>query len=151
MIIKGLLVLSLGLSLGSDAKSLRQKYHEVAIGKSALETLETSCQNQETMNTTDKGYCSMIYFLKAKKAINPYKKWDAFNEGKKKLEMLIYTDSSNIELRYLRHSIQVRVPWFLNYHDQVDVDYAFMKMNLNSCNDTTTYQLIENYLNNTTN
>ncbi|MEO9967089.1 MAG: hypothetical protein ABJF11_14920 [Reichenbachiella sp.] len=128
---------------------LRKQYLDAAIDKSKLELLVESCQKLDTTTkSSEKGYCTMIHFLKAKNAFSPYKKLDEFNQGKKKLDELIAKDSTDIELRYLRHSIQVRVPWFLNYHDDIEQDQKFMSGNLDEVSDSIAFNLIYEYLKN---
>lgn len=120
---------------------------EAAIDKNYFDTFKSACSETILNHPTLAGYCAMVHFLEAKHALNPYRKLSEFNVGKKTLDSLITTNSDNIELRYLRHSIQDRVPGFLGYNDQLDMDKSFMQSKLNSISDSTLYQLIYEYLN----
>lgn len=127
---------------------IRKQYHAAAEDKEQLEMLEASCsQVRDKQNSTTLGYCTMVHFLKAKNAFNPYRKFSEFNSGKAMLDSLIHANPENIELRYLRHSIQDRAPGFLGYKDQLEEDETFMKANLSGLSDSSTYQLIYSYLN----
>ncbi|MEP3387510.1 MAG: hypothetical protein ABJO02_04945 [Reichenbachiella sp.] len=129
---------------GTD--SLRSQYLQAAVDKSKIESFKSTCSQTKLKHPTHLGYCTMIHFLEAKNALNPYRKLSEFNIGKKTLDSLIKTNTENIELRYLRHSIQDRVPSVLGYNDQLENDKEFMSIKLNSISDSSTYQLIYNYL-----
>lgn len=141
----------ISLCLGSlfigDLDVLRKQYLTAAMDKAKVQTLADSCETlNDTEDSTTQGYCTMVHFLEAKSAFNPYRKLSAFNAGRKKLDSLIVKNKTNIELRYLRHSIQERVPGFLGYNENLEEDVLFMQTNLSSMVDSAAYQLIYNYL-----
>lgn len=139
-------IISLSWLTMVELDSLRIQYLAAAEDSSKLDVLEKSCSSLSNNSITSQGYCVMIHFLEAKNAFNPYRKLSEFNIGKRKLDSLILADEKNIELRYMRHSIQDRVPSFLGYHDQLQVDKNFMIANLDSIKDLETYKLIYDYL-----
>ena len=57
---------------------------------------------------------------------NVFKKMGFFNDGKKKLEQSIENDPKNLELRFLRLTIQTNLPSFLGYGDKKEIDKAFV-------------------------
>lgn len=145
----GILILCFGLFPSDEVKVLREQYLSAALDKNQIEDLARSCATFKNSSlSTSHGYCLMIHFLEAKNAFNPYKKLAAFSMGKKKLDSLILDHSKNIELRYLRHTIQDRVPGFLGYHDNLKEDEGYMRTNLKTVNDSSTYHLIYSYLEN---
>jgi len=145
MIILGLII-SLNWFSSDQLAELRNQYMAAAINAEQMGKFNTSCNSVEMELTTSKGYCTMRHFLNAKNIINPYRKLNEFNEGKKKLDSLISIDHKNIELRYMRHSIQDRVPGFLGYNEHLIDDEHFMSVNLETITDSASYQLIYNYL-----
>ena len=130
----------------NNGLSIRDQYHLAAENGHKLEILKATCNDQYQLSITSKGYCSMIHFLNAKNSINPYKKLNEFNKGRKLLDSLILLDPNNVELRYMRHSVQERIPSFLGYDEELKSDEEFMTTNLNSISDSSSYELIYNYL-----
>lgn len=53
---------------------------------------------------------------------NPASKLARFNEGKKLIETAIDLDSQNAEIRFLRLSVQLGAPVFLNYRSDIEED-----------------------------
>ncbi|WP_420581413.1 hypothetical protein [Reichenbachiella sp.] len=140
-------LLFFSFSVIDEIQSIREQYLEAALDKEKIELFKTSCSETTSKHASLVGYCTMIHFLEAKNAFNPYKKLSSFNMGRKTLDSLILTNNENIELRYLRHSIQDRVPGFLGYNNELEDDKNFMKTKLIYVSDSSTYQLIYNYLN----
>ncbi|MEO9802184.1 MAG: hypothetical protein ABJF04_03000 [Reichenbachiella sp.] len=144
-----LLILSMGFPPANEVEALREQYLSAALDKSRIEDLAESCATLKNPNAVvSRGYCTMIHFLEAKNAFNPYRKFAEFNTGKRLLDSLIQIQPKNIELRYLRHTIQDRVPGFLGYNENMKEDEEYMQVNLPAINDSSTYHLIYNYLNN---
>lgn len=63
---------------------------------------------------------------------NVFKKMGFFNDGKEKLEQSIENDPKNLELRFLRLTIQTNLPSFLGYGENKESDKAFVLANLDS-------------------
>ncbi|WP_070138311.1 hypothetical protein [Crocinitomix algicola] len=62
----------------------------------------------------------------------PLQKLDYFNEGKEMLEKAIARDSRNVEIRFIRYSIQKNAPSFLGYSGNIEADRKFILDNLNT-------------------
>lgn len=76
------------------------------------------------------GYKGALEMAKAKHYINPFKKLSHFKTGRDILEEAIKQDVNNIELRFLRLTIQVNVPGFLGYHNELLADKTFITAHL---------------------
>lgn len=139
-------IISLNWLCSDDLEDLRAQYIAAAVEKDRIQLLSETCDEVNPKDPTFSGYCTMIHFIAAKKAINPYNKLAEFKNGQRELDSLILNNEHNIELRYMRHSIQERVPSFLGYNKKLQEDEKFMRTNLNSVSDSSTYQLIYNYL-----
>jgi hypothetical protein len=61
------------------------------------------------------GYKAVATMLMAKYVFFPFTKLSHFNKGKKMLSKSIEADQKNVELRFLRFTVQTNVPSFLNY------------------------------------
>jgi len=63
---------------------------------------------------------------------NVFKKMGYFSDGKENLEKAIEKDPKNIELRFLRLTIQTNLPGFLGYGESKEIDKLFVLENLES-------------------
>ncbi|MFU8844874.1 MAG: hypothetical protein ACNA7V_13805 [Bacteroidales bacterium] len=50
----------------------------------------------------------------------PFAKWNTFNEGKALIEQAVTLAPENIEVRFLRFTVQSNIPGFLNYNHLVE-------------------------------
>ncbi|MCF8463421.1 MAG: hypothetical protein K9G41_01165 [Flavobacteriales bacterium] len=76
------------------------------------------------------GYKGAVELGMARHDPNVFKKMGYFNDGKEKLEKSIEKDPANIELRFLRLTIQTHMPAFLGYGENKENDKAFVLANL---------------------
>jgi hypothetical protein len=99
---------------------------------------EESCDNMlytlERFNETNSplytGYKASATILKAKYAFSPVNKLSYFSKGTKLLEKCLLADKSNLELRFLRLSVQLKSPSFLGYNENIKEDKEFIINNI---------------------
>lgn len=72
------------------------------------------------------GYHGAVLLGMARHDANVFKKMSFFNDGKDLLEKSIKVDPENIELRFLRLTIQTHMPAFLGYSESKESDKAFV-------------------------
>ena len=140
------LLLLFFLLANSDLSSLRNLYKEASKDKAKANKLLVIADKNSSNNSVFYGYKGAAKIIMAKYAFNPYTKWNLFNEGKDILESAIASDVNNIELRYLRLTIQMNAPNFLGYKSNIDSDKKFLKENINGLNDKELQSIIKNYL-----
>jgi len=92
-----------------------------------------------------KGASEMIM---AKYMLNPLMKLERFNNGKYLIEKAISRDTLNIEMRFIRYSIQCNIPKFLNYNDAINRDKSMLMANIDNIRDHELKILVFNYLSN---
>lgn len=92
------------------------------------------------------GYKAGAVMMMAKHVINPFSKLSYFKKGKNMLESAIKTDKNNLELRFLRYTIQTNVPGFLNYGQNQKQDREFIISSLPALQDQDLKQIINHYL-----
>jgi hypothetical protein len=118
-----------------DIEALRLKFYESINEKSAakkfLEELEKIDKGDYPLII---GYRAAVKMIMAKHTLNPIYKYIYFVEGKKLLEAAVSKDSNNIELRFIRLSIQTNVPAFLGYKSELEKDKDFVRANLKKLN-----------------
>jgi len=100
----------------------------------------------ETNNPLLYGYRGGATMLMAKHAFNPFSKLSYFKKGKNILENAIKADRNNVELRFLRYTIQTNVPGFLNYNSDKNLDRAFISQSLSKLKDQELHKIISAYL-----
>lgn len=100
----------------------------------------------ETNNTLLAGYRACATMIMAKHVFNPFRKLSYFSSGKNLLEKSIGMDKENIELRFLRFSIQTEVPSFLGYNSSKEQDKIFLLRGIFNVKDVQLKQLIIAFL-----
>lgn len=64
------------------------------------------------------------------------------------MERSIRPDAANLELRFLRFTIQTNSPSFLGYNDQIDLDRQFILKNVPRISDDGLKKMIINFMTN---
>lgn len=72
------------------------------------------------------GYKACATMMLAKYVFNPFTKLSHFSKGKSLLEKCIAADKQNIELRFLRYTVQRKAPFFLNYNSAIKQDRSIL-------------------------
>jgi len=88
-----------------------------------LDILDTKDQN----NPLVQGYKAVAIMMRAQYTPNPYYKYKYYREGKSQLESVIAKNGNNSELHYLRVCVQVNLPEFLDYRDNIEEDVQVLK------------------------
>lgn len=129
-----------------DLKEYRALYYGVCLNETDIHDFNDFLELNNNDNTVTKGYQAVIWFLWADYHWSPVKKWKCFNKGKESLDELINNNNDNIELRFLRLTIQENTPKVLGYNTQKEKDKAFIFSRLNSIDDSDLKERITNYL-----
>jgi len=85
----------------------------------SLDKVFTAAPNKSALNVC---YWGVIQALKAKHAWNPYYKVKYLNDAEKILQTAVSRDPDNIEIRFMRFSIEHNVPGFLGYTKHLTAD-----------------------------
>lgn len=100
--------------------------------ESTLELMTLSKDSKSTHLLIKKAYNAAAEMALAKFKFNPISKSESFNLGKKKLDQTILSDSTLIEIRFIRFAIQCQAPIFLGYTNNINNDKAFILKNIQS-------------------
>lgn len=92
------------------------------------------------------GYKASAHMMMAKHTGNPFKKLSHFNKGKEMFTSAIAADKENVELRFLRFSVQSEAPAFLGYQDNLQEDKIVLLQKVPKINDKELKDMIVNYL-----
>ena len=128
-----------------DVALLRELYIGAATSEDIAQQLIHASETNNS-NALVKGYKGAGKMLMAKYYFNPITKLNSFINGKNILEAAINSDTSNAELRYLRLTIQINSPGFLNYRESIKEDKTFLLNRLDTIEDEQLKTIIKNYL-----
>lgn len=122
-----LLVLGGHASALIPIKNVRVLFEKAATDeKTCMQLLDSLKKSDPVKNPVHYGYWGAVETISAQYAVNPYTKWSTFDKGKAKLEKVIAANPSNIELIYLRFTVQCGAPSFLGYNQNINTDKRFL-------------------------
>ena len=126
---------------------IREIFYQATQSSEAADLLNTILtDNVISKDITLQGYKGISLMLLAKYTLNPYKKLYYFNQGKIALDNAIREQVENIELRYLRYTVQLKAPQFLNYEYALSNDLNFIMEHLCEISDLDLKSRIEHFL-----
>jgi hypothetical protein len=103
--------------------------------------------NLKTSNSqTFIGYKGAVTIVMAKHVMSPYKKLNYFKTGKDVLEQAIQKEPLNVELTFIRFSIQCNAPKFLDYHSNINADKLFLLKEVKTIKDVDLKKRITKFL-----
>ena len=124
---------------------VRKLYQQSAEDEAAAEKLlKISEENDDTALLL--GYRAAAEMMLAKHVANPFSKMSHFKKGKKIFSEAIEDDPSNLELRFLRFSVQSETPGFLGYKDNLEEDEKILFLNLKKMKDLELKRIILEFL-----
>lgn len=82
----------------------------------------------------------------ARHHVNPFKKLGFFGDGKKLIESAISIEPENLELRFLRLTIQTNLPEFLGYSESKEKDKAFVLAGLEKVDNDMLKKRMNNFI-----
>jgi hypothetical protein len=124
--------LLISLFFDNDLKEMRSLYEVASKSEIYVTSLkELSLKQNNLSQSIKKAYFGAAEMVSAQYKIMPGKKISTFNNGKKILDQALKNDSLNIEIRYLRFTIQSNCPSFLGYNIDIERDKQFIINNLN--------------------
>jgi hypothetical protein len=130
-----------------DVENIRMLFHKAQTSeKACLELIDRLEPYNESNNVLFMGYRASAIMLMAKHVFNPFSKLSYFKKGKEMLERAIKSDLDNVELRFLRYTIQTNVPFFLNYNQYKEIDRLFLVNSLINLHDQKLKRIITSYL-----
>ena len=108
-----------------DLEYVRKNYEQAAGNKSSCQKLIGGLAANIASNV-HLAYLGALQTIWAKHVSGPVAKLKTFNKGKQNLEAAVKADPHNVEIRFLRLSVQQHAPSFLDYDDDIKADKAFI-------------------------
>lgn len=127
-------------------ESLRKEYYKLNTDSAACAKLYFKISKTNTTDNLISGYKGAITAAMANHVKSKQEKIQLFNSGKKMLEQSIAADTGNVELRFLRFTIQSNCPKALGYHRQLEPDKKYIVTHFSSVKNTSVRAKMEDYL-----
>jgi hypothetical protein len=149
---KILLLFLIGLSFNTfaDMQTVRLLFAQASVSEASNQKLvELTKTASISQNPVLYAYNAAAEMTMANHVYWPGSKLSYFNEGKKKLENVLNKNKSNVEIRFIRYSIQNGAPFFLDYSSNLEEDKKFILDNLNNTDWPADYKAkVKEFLNN---
>lgn len=133
---------------GFSQTEIRDLYEQGVNNKKAAEKLLNYFESnpKEAAKNILMGYHGAIKIVSAKYVDYPKDKYQKFTSGKMLLEKAILLEPDEIELRFLRYSVQLNVPVFLNYSSFKSADREFLLNKIKNIKDADLSKRIKTFL-----
>ncbi|GAA4138010.1 hypothetical protein GCM10022216_14730 [Sphingobacterium kyonggiense] len=129
------------LDLNAVRNDFNKGVKDEALCKRYLNQLE-----EHADSPVERGYAAAFHMFMAKHTSNPFKKMGFFKDGRDRLEKELKSNPNNVELRFIRLSIQYHIPKYLGYHNHIEGDKDYLKNNLYKLGDKFAKEKIYQYL-----
>jgi hypothetical protein len=130
----------------SELEEIRELYQQAPEEEAAARQLMQKTENYRDNEPLMFAYKGAAHMMMAKHVINPFSKMSHFNKGKKIYTAAIDADPNNLELRFLRFSVQSEAPGFLGYKQNVEEDKSLLLAGTTKINDAALKKMIMDYL-----
>ncbi|WP_155975685.1 hypothetical protein [Daejeonella oryzae] len=106
----------------SEILSIKEAMYRAVESPKVTDSLYAKLINKKSKTPLLLAYVGTLEALKAKHAWNPYHKLKYVAQAQKTLKSAVSKDPSNMEIRFMRFSIQHYTPAFLGYSKELDED-----------------------------
>ncbi|AWH85663.1 hypothetical protein HYN59_11335 [Flavobacterium album] len=111
----------------SEMDTVRNSYRLAPGDKTVCKEMIALLENRK--DAVSLAYLGAFRSIWAKHTPNPLSKLGTFRKGKKNIEAAVAAEPLNIEIRFVRLSVQLNAPGFLGYNDDIDEDKKFIMAN----------------------
>ncbi len=139
----------LSIKLPEDLLKMRSHFELMSKSEKNVDALfKLSTESKEVSDQLKKAYRAAAEMSSAQYKLNPISKINTFSSGRKKLDDIILENPTNIEMRYIRFTIQDNAPSFLGYNKNLTSDKLFLIKNIKALkqSDIDLYSKIYAYL-----
>lgn len=99
-----------------------------------------------TLTSIELAYFGALQTIWTNHISNPFTKLTTFKKGKSRIEAAVRIDSDNIEIRFIRLSIQKNCPSFLGYNNNIKEDQKFLQDHKGEINSLSLMKLVNTVL-----
>lgn len=128
-------------------EDVRKNYQVAVSDKETCWSMISQLRNS-TASNVHLAYLGAFQAVWANHISNPISKLNTFNEGKKNIENAVKRSPDNVEIIFIRYSVQKNCPAFLGYRSNVAEDRAFLSRNTGKITSDHLKKMIEGLLKN---
>lgn len=110
----------------TDLDEIRKSFRKSVTDKQ-LCLLMINKLNATKINPLHMAYLGGFEAVMANHLVNPLSKFQTFTRGKRKIEMAVKSQTDNIEIRFIRLTIQMNCPSFLGYSNNINEDRTIIR------------------------
>lgn len=125
-----LTVLFMNYSFASSViDEARMNYNKAVQDKDLCRKMIDELEKSKKKDAIYLAYLGGFQTIWANHVFNPISKLQSFKEGKNKIEQAISKEPDNVEIRFIRFSVQKNAPSFLGYSNNIIDDRNFIIKN----------------------
>ncbi len=128
-----------------DLDYVRKHYVIAVADKNICETL-ISKLNKNRASNVHLAYLGGLQTIWANHTFNPLTKLSTFKRGKANIDKAIVNEKDNIEIRFVRLSVQKNCPRFLGYYKNIQEDESYLNKHVDKIDDHNLKELIRKLL-----
>ncbi|GAB1447760.1 MAG: hypothetical protein L6Q78_06730 [Bacteroidia bacterium] len=141
-----IVLLFISASTPKTLPEIRSLYGASISKSSASNQLIAYFTENPPKNEVELAYEGAVRMVKAKHVFFPTDKLATYNQGKNLLESALSKAPSNLEIRYLRYSIQHESPGFLGYNKNMVEDRKMLIDKVSEVQDAELKSMIKSFL-----
>lgn len=141
-----LLILVSFVSHSQDLETIRSKYPKAKDSSEITDQMYEELSGVSGENHVLSAYKGAISALKADFAKGIRNKTDFFKEGSELLDQAVAAEPQNVEIRYLRLTVQENAPRIVGYHGNIDEDKEVIKSNFHSLKSDSLKSVIRGFI-----
>lgn len=130
-----------------DLVYIRNHYEQAITNKEVCTTMIDGLKKSK-VNNIELAYLGGLQTIWANHTINPISKLKTFDIGKTNIEKAVTNEKDNIEIRFVRLSVQKNCPKFLGYSASIAEDELYIKQHISDIQSESLKRMVLNVLNN---
>lgn len=144
-------ILFVATAQSQDLQQIRSQYPIAKDSEEITSQLDAQLDNYSGSQVELMAYKGAVKTLKAKFAKKIRDKKEYFKEGVTQIEKALKTEPENVELHYIRMTVQENAPRIVGYHDEIDNDKDFILQNFSTISDFEIKNVIKKFALSSTN
>lgn len=142
-----LFIMHLLINPPTGLEELRKNYRQAMSDKMLCEQLFKRIQSEKWENNPVLlAYQGGIYMGMAKHSAVIAKKTEYIKAGKEKIEKAVRTEPKNVEIRFIRYTIQTHLPPAAGYNKNIAEDRSFIQSHIGEIRNENQRKEMEDYL-----
>lgn len=113
----------------ADIHDIRKSFHQALLDAEYIEPFHDFMKTQSDTSPTVAAYKAISEALLAQKVWNPLEKFMHIQNFSEMMESCLANDSTNLEIRFLRFSVEYHIPQWLGFSKNINKDIDFINAN----------------------